>query len=473
MKTQNRKLLEGPILISLITLAVPIVLGNVLQSLYQLTDAFWVGRLGGSAVAAVSVSFPIQFLMIAIGGGLAMAGSVLIAQYAGANNQIMVNQVAAQTLLMAMVVSVVLSVIGYIFAPSILNAIGVSPDVFDHALGFMRVSFLGLPFTFIFIMFQSIMRGLGEVKVPMFIVLGTVMLNFLLDPLFIFGWSGIAGHGVMGAAMATFVTQGLSSVIALGVFLGGRYDIHLRAIDFRPDFSFMKKAFRLGLPASIEQSTRAIGMVVMTFLVTGFGTMAIASYGVGSNILMFIIIPALGIAMAVSTLVGQNIGAGNIERATEISRLGAIISFSLLSGIGVLVFMFAQQLVGFFVPGDLGVIELGTVYVRTMALTFGFMGIQMSINGVFRASGNMVTAMTLTLISQWLLQFPLAFVLSKYTSLGVNGLWWAFPVSNVVMALVVIGWYMKGDWKKTKLTKEEKLQERVTEEVLIEEGVRS
>ena len=146
MKTQNRKLLEGPILISLITLAVPIVLGNVLQSLYQLTDAFWVGRLGGSAVAAVSVSFPIQFLMIAIGGGLAMAGSVLIAQYAGANNQIMVNQVAAQTLLMAMVVSVVLSVIGYIFAPSILNAIGVSPDVFDHALGFMRVSFLGLPF---------------------------------------------------------------------------------------------------------------------------------------------------------------------------------------------------------------------------------------------------------------------------------------------------------------------------------------
>lgn len=188
---------------------------------------------------------------------------------------------------------------------------------------------------------------------------------------------------------------------------------------------------------------------------------------------MFVIIPALGISMAISALVGQNIGAGNITRASEIARLGAFISFIALTVIGVIVFIFAQQLVSFFIPNDTDVIALGTAYIHTIALTFGFIGIQMSLNGVFRASGNMVTAMVLALISQWVLQFPLAYFLSKHTSLEINGLWWAMPISSVIMAIVTILWYAKGDWKKTKLTEEDAVQETVTEEVLIEEGVRS
>lgn len=473
MNSKKAKLLEGSIVKSLFTLAVPIIIANILQVGYQLTDAFWVGRLGGAAVAAVSVSFPITFLLISLGGGFAVAGSILIAQYVGARNDKMVNHVAAQTLLMVSIISVVLGAVGYFLVPTILHLMGVAPEVFADALGFMRVSFVGLVFTFGFVMFQSIMRGIGQVKMPMYIVLGTVLLNFALDPIFIFGWGPIAGYGVMGAAMATFGTQTLAALIGFAILLNGKYGIHLRTSDFVPDFSFIKKAFKLGFPASIEQSARALGMTMMTFLITSFGTLAVAGYGVGSNILQFVVIPSMGLSMAISILVGQNMGAGNVKRAADIARFGAIISFAGLTLIGAVSFIFAPQLMAFFVPNDAAVIRVGVAFVRTVALTFGFMGVQMALTGVFRAAGDMVATMVLALVSLWVLQLPLAYILSKYTSLGINGLWWAFPISNILIAIITIIWYAKGDWKKKKLTHEEQFAEKVSEEIFIEEGARS
>lgn len=471
MNAKTNKLLEGPILTSLITLAVPIVLANILQAGYQLTDAFWVGRLGSAAVAAVSVSFPIMFLSIALGMGLAIAGSTLIAQYFGAKNHAMVNHVAAQTLLMIAIVSVVLSVIGYLLAPTLLHLMGVAPDVYGGALGFMRVSFAGLLFNFLFFMFQSIMRGTGETILPVYIVLGTVILNFALDPLFIFGYGAIPPLGVMGAALATLGTQTIAAIIGLSVLFGGKYGIHLSWQDFTPDFAYMRRAFFLGLPASVEQSARALSLTVMTFLIASFGTLTVAAYGVGGNVLQVVLIPGMGISMAISVLVGQNIGAGNLDRSARIGRLGAWLSFWLLTVAGAIVYLFAPQLVAFFIPGDQGVILAGATFLRTMSLAWGFMGVQLALMGVLRASGNMFLTMMLTLMSQWVLQFPLAYVLSKHTSLGVTGIWWAFPITNIITALIMIGIYMKGDWKKTQLINaEETLTEQVSEEIISEES---
>ena len=464
-------LLEGPIIGSLITLAVPIVLANVLQSAYGIIDAFWVGRLGGAAIAAVSVSFPLIFLSIALGMGLAMAGSTLIAQYFGARNQHMVDHVAAQTSLMVVLVSVVLGLIGFTLAPLLLHAMGVQGDVYGGALGFMRVSFIGLVFNFFFFMFQSIMRGVGEATAPMWIVAGAVVLNFILDPVFIFGWFGLPHMGVMGAAVATLATQMLAAVTGLIILFRGKYGIHLNWGDFKPDFAFIQRAFFLGFPASIEMSARALGLMVMTFLITSFGTLTIAAYGVGSNVVQVVMIPAMGLSVAVATLVGQNIGAGNLHRAAQIGRLGAWIGFWSLSVMGVLVFMFAPALVAFFVPEDEGVIAAGAVFLHTISLAWGFLGVQLALTGVLRASGNMVIAMVLTLVSTWVLQFPIAYVLSKHTALGVNGLWWSMPIAQIVIALITMGVYAKGDWKKKRLVDEQdKLTEKVSEEIIAEEA---
>jgi putative MATE family efflux protein len=465
-------LLEGPIVPSLLKLAVPIVLANVLQSTYQLTDAFWVGRLGGAAVAAVSVSFPIIFLLISLGMGFGIAGSTLVAQYQGAGNGRMVNHVAAQTLVMVVLTSAVLGGLGIAIAPGLLGLMGVEANVYPDAVEFMRISCLGLVVVFGFAMFQAVMRGIGQVTMPLYIVLGTVLLNVVLDPLFIFGWGPIPGQGVAGAAWATIGTQSLAAVIGLGTLLGGRYGIHLHWADFRPDWAFVQRAFRLGFPASIESSARGLGMTAMTFLIASFGTVAIAAYGVGSNIFMFVLIPAMGLSMATAALVGQHIGANKIERATHIAHLSAGIAFVSLSAVGLGVYLAADGIVAFFVPGDAGVIAEGARFLRLFAPTFGFIGLQLALIGVFRAAGQMLVAMTLALVSQWVLQFPLALVLGNYTSWGLQGVWWAFPISSVLTTLGATAWFLRGDWKRGRLTENEKAVAQASEEILVEEGVR-
>ncbi|MDB5806029.1 MAG: putative efflux pump [Betaproteobacteria bacterium] len=474
MNAAKRKalFLEGPIPRALVTLAIPIILGNLLQTGYQLTDAFWVGRLGASAVAAVSVSFPVTFLVIALGSGLAMAGATLSAQYMGAGRQDMVNHVAAQTMLMVVVTSVVLGALGFALAPALLHLLGVASDVYEGALGFLRVSFVGIIFVFGYAMFQALMRGVGQTRAPLYIVLFTVLLNFALDPLFIFGWGPVPGYGVMGAALATLITQALAAAIGIVVLLRGRHGIKVALSDFMPDLPYIKRAFFLGFPGSVELSTRGLGLVVMSFLVASFGTMTIAAYGVGSNVLQVITIPAMGLSMAVSTLVGQNIGAGNVERAARITYLGTLAGFALLTCVGVVAYFAAPWIVAFFVPNEAGVIENGARFIRIMCLAWGGIGVQLSVVSAFRASGNMLSAMVIALVSQWMIQFPLAYVLSKHTVLGAEGLWWSFPVTNVAVALISIAWFARGGWKKTRLTEEDDEVAKVTQEVMTEEGIR-
>jgi len=466
-------LLEGPILKSLLTLAIPVVFANILQSAYQLIDAFWVGRLGGAAVAAVSLSFPVMFLMFALGMGLAMAGSTLTAQYRGAGNDSMVAHVAGQTLIMVTALSLVLSIFGYIAAPGLLRLMGVAPDVYDGALGFMRVSFVAVLFNFIFFVFQSIMRGVGRPVLAVYIVAFTVLLNFLLDPLFIFGWGPVPAYGVMGAALATLGTQTLAALAGMMVLGMGKHGIRVKRRDFIPDFTYIKRAFYLGAPASVEQSARALGLVVMTFLIASFGTQTMASYGVGSNILQVVMIPAFGLSMAISVLAGQSMGAGNIKRAEMTGNAGAWLSFGILSLLGVIVFAFAPSLASFFVPGVPGVIAGASHFMRVMALAWGFMGVQLALTGVLRASGNMVAAMTITLVSQWVIQFPLAYVLATHTAMGESGIWWAFPISNVVTAAIVIGVYARGNWKQTRLiSADDKVEAQIIQEAELEEPMR-
>jgi putative MATE family efflux protein len=475
-QVRHAKLTEGPIIRSLLTLAVPLILANVLQAAYQLIDAFWVGRLGGTAVAAVSVSFPVMFLSISLGLGFAVAGSILIAQYFGAKDHGKVDHVAAQTILMIVLISIVLGIAGYALSPLFLKTLGVAPEVYGGALSFMRVSFVGLVFNFAFFMFQSILRGVGEVRVPVYIVLGTVLLNFVLDPLFIFGYGPVAAYGVAGAAIATVGTQSLAAVLGFIILFRGKYSVRLHVRDLRPDPAYIKRAFLLGFPASIEQSARALGLIVMTYLITSFGTTSMAAYGVGSNVLQVVMIPAMGLSMAIATLVGQNIGARNMERAARIAKLGSMVGFVALEVFGIIVFFTASPIVAFFVPNDPGVISEGSIFLRVIAFSWGFIGLQFCLTAVFRASGNMVMTMMLTLISQWVLQFPIAYILSKHTAMGIDGIWWSIPIANVTMGIIVVLVYMKGDWKKKRLIEspqEEKLSSETYQEVMVDDPTRT
>jgi len=444
-------LTQGSILKSLLLLAGPIVLGNLLQTGYQLVDAFWVGRLGAGAVAAVAVSFPINFLLIALGSGFSVAGSVLVAQNFGARNQPMVNHIAAQTLVLETGLALLLTVGAYFASPVILRLIGVGPDIFTEANEFQRVLFLGLPFSFGFLMFQALMRGVGEVRIPLYINLVTLALNFLLDPLFIYGWGPVPAMGVAGAAMATVCTQALSVVVGFAVLLRGRSGIVLGFRGFKPDFALMQRAFTLGVPSSIDLSARALGLSMMTVLATGFGTTVLATYGIGSRILALGIIPALGVSLACSTLVAQNIGARNPARALQTAYYAIGLSFTLLLLVGAAVYLAAEPLVLFFLSNDAAVTRDTVEFVRITAFSLCFTGVQQSVSGALRGAGNTLAAMMLTIIGAWVLQFPVAWYLSSHTALGFRGLWWSFVVANVLTALLAGLWFLRGSWRDKEL----------------------
>lgn len=475
MKPQ-RDLTSGRIVGALLTLAVPIVLANLLQTAYQLTDTYWVGRLGAEAVAAVSLSFPIIFLMISLGGGLAIAGTILVAQYYGKGDRQAVNHVAAQTVLMMCAVSVVLTIVGYLLSAPLMKLMGAEPEVLPDAVAYLQISFLGLPFLFGYFVYQSLMRGVGDVKTPMFIVLGTVLLNFVLDPLLIRGYGVMPGFGVSGAAIATIATQGLAAATGMALLFSGRYGIHVKAGQWWLDLPLIGRMFALGLPACVEQSTRALGMTIMTLLVASFGTVVVASYGIGVRILSFVIIPALGMSMATSTIVGQNMGAGKIDRAQRSAVVAATLTFAVLLAVGVLMHFAARPLAAFFIPGDEAVIAESARFIKIIALTFGCIGLQQVISGALRGAGNTFDAMVLAIVSLWMLQFPLAYVLSKHTTLAQHGIWWALAISNTISAAIATIWFVRGKWKQTRLVgdaqlREEAIQSEVIQETIVEEGV--
>ncbi len=451
MARKKIDLTQGNLLKGLIALAMPIIGANLLQTGYQLVDAFWVGRLGANAVAAVSISYPVNFLLISLSSGFAFAGSILVAQYAGAKNYKMVNHVAAQTLSMVVLISIVLSAIAYWLSPDILYALGVEEVIFADANFFQRMIFVGLVFNFGFIMFQSLLRGIGEVRIPLYINAATLGLNFLLDPLFIFGWGPIPAFGVAGAAVSTLCTLMLSAGIGHYILFKGVTDIKLKLRGFSFDGPLLKRAFKIGGPSSIEISARALGLTLMTGIAAKFGTEVLAAYGVGSRLLSFVVIFGLGLLRASSTVVGQNMGAQQIERAERGATYAAWIGFVGLSIIGVLFFFFAEPLVIAFMDAEPHVVQMGVDFLKIVSLSFGFMGAQLALVGTLRGSGNTVESMILTIIGIWVIQFPFAWFVSDMEQFQELGVWWSFPVSYVLPCLLTVIWFKRGKWKEKKL----------------------
>jgi len=447
LQSKDKSFTDGPILKALISLAIPIILANILQSAYQLIDTFWLGRLGAYAVAAVSLSFPVFFLILSIGAGITIAATVIVSQFKGSGNQEQINYSSSQSVLVIFLLSILLAFAGYFGAGPMMRLVGAGPEILDDSIAYFQVSSLGFVFLFMFFVFQSLMRGIGNVWLPMYIVLGTVFLNLILDPLFIFGFGPVPAYGVSGAAWASVLTQGGSAVIGLGLLFKGKIGIHIRLRDMRWDFPWIKHLFKIGLPASLDQSTRAAGLTVMVMLVTSFGSNFVAAYGVGARILSFVIIPALGLSIATTTIVGQNIGANKINRAEKTGNLSAKIAFFGLTSVGMLLFFFATSILTFFVPNDPDVIRDGALFIRIMAPSFGLLGVQQSMTGVFNGAGFTLASMLISILNLWILRFPLAYILSNNTSLGSEGIYWAFPISNLLAAVSAVLYYRTGVWK--------------------------
>lgn len=446
MKPKTSAVPDSTLLKQLLNLALPIAITGGVQTGYHLINTFWVGRLGADAVAVVSVCMPVNLLLISFGSGLSLAGSILTAQNFGARNQQQVNHVAAQTLITMIAVALVFSIGGYFMAPSILRWMRVAETIFADALVYLRISFAGLIFLLLNSMYAALLRSIGEVKAPMRIVIASVALNAALDPLLIFGWGPLPALGVEGAAYATMITQMLTAFVGIQLMFKPRYGFTLSAADLIPDRALIARLFRLGVPASLEQSLQSLTVLAMIYLVAAFGTTAVAAYGIAFRVLTFLIIAPFGVSIAASILTGQSIGAGNREQSHRIARESVKLNFVLMTTLGVVIFFAARPLVTFFVPNDNQLIEQSVLVLRFFAATFPFSGIHLALNGVIRGAGATLPAMMMAFFGAWVVQIPLAYFLSRSTPLGELGLWWAAPLAAIFNTVVIWMYFRSRRW---------------------------
>ncbi len=443
-------LTEGGIAKPLFYLSLPIVVTNLLQTAYNLADTFWIGRYSEEALAGISFAFPMVFLLIALGMGLSVAGSVLVAQHTGADQDREAEYAASQTVTFSLIGSVILGGIGYFVVDDLIVLVGAAPDVQPGATAYMQVISLGMVFMFGFFVFISLMRGYGDTVTPMVVMFGTVVVNIALDPFLIFGWGPFPELGIEGAAIATVVSRSLALVVGLWILLDGRRGITIHVRDLAPDLRYLRRLLRVGVPASVEGTGRALSVNLLMVIVGTFATPIVAAFGIGVRVFSLVFLPAIAIERGVETMAGQNIGAGHYDRAAATNRFAAKAMFVGLSGVGVVTFLGAPWIVAAFAPGRPEVIEVGTAMLRIVALSFGFTGIMRAFVGGIRGAGKTLTAAAIAIITMGLIRVPFAYV--GATSWGTDGLFASFVVSNVAGAVVAYLWFRSGTWRETDLT---------------------
>mgnify|MGYP006276822919 CR=1 FL=1 len=436
---------EGPILKSLFTLGLPIMLSQLLQTLYNLADTLWVGRVGAGAVAAISISFPVVFLTISIAAGLTIAGTALIAQYKGAGREEEIDHVLGQMFSFIGLIAGVIAVLGFIFSRKMMLLMGAEPTIIGDATGYIRIIFAGMPFMFAFFIFSATLRGMGDTMTPAIMMLVSVVLNIVLDPLLIFGVGPFPEFGVQGAAIATIFSRGVVAIYAMIILFKGTKGLHLKLEHMVPDWEIITKIVKIGVPSSVEQSMIALGQVFMTGLVTSFGTMTLAAYGIVNRVISLPSILAFGLSASATTMVGQNIGADKNDRAKETARVSLKTIFISLTGLGVLMMIDPRWIVRIFNDAP-EVLRYGSQYLRIVALSFGFIGVMIISNGVFKGAGKTVPPMIISSASQWVFRFGVGFLLARLLNWDQRGLWWAMAISNVAGALMGVIWLKLSDW---------------------------
>jgi putative MATE family efflux protein len=471
----NNDLTQGSISKKLMLLSLPIMLSNFLQTFYNLTDAFWLGKLGENAKDAVSVAgiaFPVIFFISSFGFGFVIAGTALVSRFKGAGTENRIPRVIGQFTLVLIAFILFFLAINTLFLDPLLNLLETPDAIKDLCSSYLHIIMIGMIFMFVFMSFQSVCHGLGDTITPMIIQIVSVGLNVVLDPFLIFGWTGLPRMETIGAAWATLIARIVAAVLAI-YFLQKKYRKYLPATsDLVPDKVMLKNIFKIGIPASFSQSVTSLGFLILQGFVNSFGVTVISAYSIGNRLNSFFMMPAMGISNALSSFVGQNLGANKIRRV-ERGVMSATVIISIIMGLGgAALFIFGTELTKIFI-NDPGVAEIGNIMFKLVSVASFLFGFIFVINGVFNGAGYTLPTMILNISRLWIVRLPLTFVLSgkilQYLSQGTfvfrisemlaspfqdfpfSSLWWAMMVSNFITGLLSWILYFRGGWKHKKI----------------------
>ncbi len=444
MKLRSR-ILTGSILRTLFWLAWPIIIANLVNTSYNIVDAYWLGKLGRQAFGAPTVSFPLIMLFYSLGMGFAMAGISLIAQYIGAGDFELANRSAGNMLAFMLMMSAVLSTLGVLLSPFFLQLMHVPPDIYPYAVSYLRVIFAGIPISFIGFAFNTIANSLGDTRTPTILNIISSVTNMVLDPIFIFGWLGIPMLGVVGAAMATILSRTIISFAGIRLLTRGYHGLKITMKDLRIEKWWLKKAVSIGAPMAIQRSSNSLGFTIMMSLVSVYGSPVVAAYGLASRIIKVMSSLAWALNRATSVMIGQNIGAEKYDRAKKIAFATMTIIFLLLGTGAILIYLFRQPLVTFFIA-DPKVVSIGSRLISIFIWSIPFFGLFAIGGAIASGSGHTRFFAVLSIIRLWLLRILLSYVLALWLVLGPDGIWIAMAISNAVVGIITVVWALSGRW---------------------------
>ncbi|MCK5381511.1 MAG: MATE family efflux transporter [Candidatus Latescibacteria bacterium] len=444
MNHSRRDLTEGGIVRNIGHLALPMMIGNVLQNAFSIVDMIFVGRLGPSAIAAVGMSGVVLGFLFVVIIGIYTGTVALVARFIGAKNPSEAENVAMQSLFLGGFCYAAIAIMGYPLAPFILRVLGGTEEVVGQGVPYIRIMFLG-SFAMIFtVVLSSVLRAAGDAITPLKILTLATVLNIGLDPLLIFGWGPFPRLGVAGSALATVIARGLGAALLLWIFLRGNGVIHLKIARARIDLALLGRIIRIGIFASIQGILRNISGVVLTRLVAMYGTYAVAAYMIGMRLQMMVMMSAFGLAGAVATLVGQNLGAHKPERAARTAWITVGVGFAIMTVLGIFYIVFSRSIIGVF-NKDPEVLRIGMQYLRICAGAFGFIGLSIILGRALSGAGDTVSPMVITAIG--LLGIRLALSLLFSWKLGLTGIWLGITASTIIQGLMVGVWFHTGRWK--------------------------
>lgn len=441
-KENKNDLTHGPVWKVIIRFALPLLVGNLLQQLYTITDSIIVGQfLGKKALAAVSASFFIYYFIISLVIGVGSGTTVVVSQFFGARQYHKVQKAFSSFFIFMLVAGILLSVAGIIFAEPVFRLTNTPEEVIPDAVAYFRIYIGG---TFLFVTFNSIisiLRGVGESMRPMIFILITTFLNIALDLLFIivFNW------GIEGAARATVISQGIGMCLALGYVNNTHPLLSIKKQDMLFDGKLFVTSLKIGLPTSVQQCAISLGLIALLGIVNSFGTNTLTAYGAAGKIDTIITQAILTLSGALAAFCGQNIGAGRLDRVKKGVRFTMLanITFGILAYLAV--FFWGENMMKAF-TNDPDVIAIGKEYLLIVGAFFMVHGALNVYNGALRGAGDTFFPMIISLISLWLIRIPLAYHFSAW--LGRNGIWWAIGISISIGLVITFVYYKIGIWKK-------------------------
>ena len=441
VRNERNSLTEGPIWKGILLFAMPILLGNIFQQFYNTFDSWCVGNfIGENALAAVSSSGSLIFMLVGFFNGVAMGAGVIIARYYGARDFAAMRRAIHTDVAFGLAAGVALSIIGVVFSPTILRWMGTPEEVMPQSVSYFRFYFCGAVFTVMYNIFVGILHALGDSRHPLIYLMISTVVNIVLDLLFV----AVLHMGVGSAALATTISQGISAVLCCIRLMKVEKDYRLVPGEIRFHMESLRNIIRFGLPSGVQNSVIALANLVVQSNINAFGREAMAGCGAYSKLEGFAFLPVTCFTMALSTFVGQNLGAGKYDRVKKGAAFGICCCMLLAELVGLVFYFFAPGLIGFFNDGPV-VVDFGSRHMRTICLFYCLLAFSHCMAAILRGAGKATVPMVTMLVCWCLIRVTYITVavriVNELTTVSL-----AYPITWVCSSIVFLIYFLKVDW---------------------------